>query len=1499
MDWLSALQAPTLTVLADNAANAANAQGELAGSADALSVVLSLIIGGAALVFALIFFVVFLAVRAENPLAPMFLVGSAVCGIVTLIAGAALVSTDEGLGGLFGMSELKIESLTKDAEFAFSALPDVGILLFLIVPLVLGYTIGMYVMEKRRVGWFHKTTLVMLRVSAIALLLLILFQPGLTMVRDNPRHSTVVVLVDTSESMNQTDLYVDHWYDPEVGPQRIVRSEFARGRLGRLMLEHLEIDAMSIMPRKADRLVTQQIRAQLPPRAGDSVGPLQQLEAGAREAVTAERWEAYVKARWTRHRENSVALLSDWVALLEPRNAGDVGAISSANKNLEKALTDPNELVRFWQFVDNLSPRVTVLPRLVRVLMNDTASLPEFIATAPSTVDGAARERRLTATDRAITTILGDQISAVSAFGRTPVPISGDNASDDNAASGNAATGNEDEPSLVESSAVYAARNTPYGPMDSFTMLLQWRRMLRLYRELRATNPELDLERVIVLGRVIASLTEVMPALEEARSTAELQRSIAAIEKELKDEDIDEMRRATLERQVTNLKTWVDERERAGKLFATLKAEFEAGLRAPTEKRGGSADSDAIADNRAGDRATDGDNAADDNSAADGDEEDETGFETDPLDLGRHLIACANGLRRIDIALEVLHPRTTLGQFIGLPKASATGTTGVAANDSANAGVGVAGGGTDVNVADTSNGATEGDAPLPLPEYVTVLATLQARDADKADHVNRVVCYAFHSKLESVELPLDAVDSLHATGARTAISGAIEDALERLAKQHVDAEHVGGIVVVSDGLTNTGALDVEAAADVQLDTVAIGSRETLRRLQLDTLSGPNIVTKGSNLQMTIKIRADREYQYPVDWTDGSRLGMGKDVRVLLYRVIDREDGEEGEMHLLDDFNLIDNTPRAPGAHGIPGPRKLDRAGPEGEDEYIVSLLPTADTQDLQLTLKPKKDERGRINHFKDWEQVSHFRVCINYGKYVDEDTFEDNYADIWVLFSNRRMRVLHIDSRFRYEFRYASLALKREPSLLYQAYVTTADRGWPQPISLTPDPGQGEFDAPPEGFDHLVAIPDKEPTSDTPSLDEFDVVILGDVAPSDDKFPAKWFETLKEWVEKDRGGLIIVAGETACPRLFTNSPLEHLLPVKLARRPPRLNLRTDVEKPYMLTPEGANEEVFRLDQGDSREQNIQRWSGQSFPRSGKLETGIHGFFWFAPYPEAKPGARVYVEAPPQFSWYDQAGDERSADLRTPDGGRFPLMASQNFGKGLVFYMASDDFWYIRGGNEPLYPPFWTRLVNWIGANRRLSDGEEAEIYTVNRNNPEFLLEDPIEIIARVPSKEDREKLGNDGSLYVDEENVPVLRAIIRSTTNPDLDPINIKMRDTTGRDAFKYIFVPPETGNYEVYIQGMPETRFEFLVKPPQPEREKLPSDYEYLQRIAHPRKGADTVTHFHLPPQIGRVRVEPLRLENERNPVFEPLWDAPFFFFLAMTLLGCEWIIRKRSKLL
>ena len=476
-----------------------------------------------------------------------------------------------------------------------------------------------------------------------------------------------------------------------------------------------------------------------------------------------------------------------------------------------------------------------------------------------------------------------------------------------------------------------------------------------------------------------------------------------------------------------------------------------------------------------------------------------------------------------------------------------------------------------------------------------------------------------------------------------------------------------------------------------------------------------------------------------------------------------------------------------------------------------------------------------------------FRVSI--PPLAGETLVDDNRVEFSVHVSPSRIRVLFVEGYPRWEYIYVkNLLLRADKNIDVQCYLLSATKDFPQEAS--------------PNLPSLTSVP----TTREALLENYDVVILGDVDPygvSPD--PARcedFLRALREFVEAG-GGLLFQAGESYNPRAFSNTPLEDVLPVQLD--PTRvLSFQGDTREEFraqLEDPENPHE-ILRL--APDAEVNRALWEN---------EDGLRGFYWYMPIQKVKPGAQVLLRHP--------------TDRNVQTGENYPLMVLGYFPAGRTLFLAVDSTyrWRFRYGDRYLNT-FWRNAIRWLALGR-LKSGDRR--YRIESSRSTYDLEDRIALELRVldedfrPSEAQSQKIqwsGPDGAvkeleLARERERAGVYRGGLE-----------------VDRPGVYRAWVEREVGGR---MQRVSATEFEVVL--PSRENQDPAPDPETLRAIAA-KTGGVFLDLGHASALAGQFPGG----EERREPIssrLEDAWDDWKTLALALGLLTAEWILRKRSELL
>jgi hypothetical protein len=273
------------------------------------------------------------------------------------------------------------------------------------------------------------------------------------------------------------------------------------------------------------------------------------------------------------------------------------------------------------------------------------------------------------------------------------------------------------------------------------------------------------------------------------------------------------------------------------------------------------------------------------------------------------------------------------------------------------------------------------------------------------------------------------------------------------------------------------------------------------------------------------------------------------------------------------------------------------------------------------------------------EGISKVKVVAEHGTGANKLTAE---LAMSVTVSERKLRVLMLDHRPRYEVRYLREAFRRDKTITLHSYLA-----------------EGRWRRWGDGPDALVG-PDRLPL--TPSdLRDYDVIIIGDIGP--DTLRDTDLTNIEAAVKRGASGLVWLPGENGAIAGFANGKLGALLPVELPEA-------TVISRGYL---DGAGHTAHRtraaellglLDAGDVDWERLPALLGAS------------------PVTRAKPAAEVLVE------------DQR----------QHPLVVSGVYGAGRALFIGVDDTWrWRRNVGDRYLHRFHSQLLRFVASGRRLGN----------------------------------------------------------------------------------------------------------------------------------------------------------------------------------------------------
>lgn len=597
-------------------------------------------------------------------------------------------------------------------------------------------------------------------------------------------------------------------------------------------------------------------------------------------------------------------------------------------------------------------------------------------------------------------------------------------------------------------------------------------------------------------------------------------------------------------------------------------------------------------------------------------------------------------------------------------------------------------------------------------------------------------------------------------------------------------EMVAGVVLFSDGRDNGGVLRPEEVArrlrkrEIPIHTVGVGNPEEPKDVRVFGLDIAEVVLKDDVV--------------PVDFNLISDGFEGRKVEVKLSL----RDTETG---------------------------RTDR----GTTEFIT-LVGNGEAQPVRLEFKPTREGR--------------FRVFVEVER-LDGEIFEDNNrAEALVTVLAQKIKVLYVDGPPRWEYRFLTWSLTRDPTMECEILLLSADPEW------IPESSPG------------IDRPRREFPRSKEELFDYHLVILGDIEPNQLATTQK--EWLVEFVDDMGGGVVFLAGPWYMPQKFRGDPLEKLLPIELADSEPSFYDQASSEFHVKLTPEGRDHPVMQLDPDPDR--NLRMWQ-----KGARSDLTLPGFYWYAKVKKLKRGGVAL------------AVHEDGGSIHGPR----PIFAYQYFGRGRTFISLVDSTWrWRRFRGKTIFYRFWGQVFRFASAGRLLG---KTQRFSISTDQQEYTLGSEIKVLARALDRNFKPTQDEERTLFLERVDPP-------SDERKELNAAQVPARP----EYYEMTVEAQELGEHRVWLEDREAevASASYRVVVPQLEYAEPRMDRPRLKQIAERSGGAyhEIYEAPGIPDRILPVE-RPILISSEQSS----LWDRWMWLVLAVALLTVEWIARKVWRLL
>jgi hypothetical protein len=450
---------------------------------------------------------------------------------------------------------------------------------------------------------------------------------------------------------------------------------------------------------------------------------------------------------------------------------------------------------------------------------------------------------------------------------------------------------------------------------------------------------------------------------------------------------------------------------------------------------------------------------------------------------------------------------------------------------------------------------------------------------------------------------------------------------------------------------------------------------------------------------------------------------------------------------------------------------------------------------------------------------------------------------------SKLIKVLFVEGHARYEYRFVKALLERE----------SAQHPRNKTIDLRVLLLDADFDYPRLDKSALAEFPGKA------ELNQFDVLIFGDVDPADPKL-AKHLPNVADFVRERGGGFLMIAGNYYSPQAFKDSPLRDILPIEVAG-PERDEGEYVVPFQPKLTGTGRFHPIFRFSSDEA--DNTAIWDH------------LAKIYWWSECYRAKPGAEVLAVHPHR----EAVTGNRAAGADD----KHPLMVQQFVGAGRSMFFGIDETWRWRYREDELrFNQFWIQTVRYL-SRARLGRVD----LRLDRQTP-YRRGEPIMATARFP---------DDAAPPSPETEVKVLveRSLARPDGPPEIEGQTLALSRVEGsRGTYQGVLTRTPEGEYRFWLSAPavsgPRPHAEGRVLPPPGEMDRLRMNQQDMERAAQESRGhfytlVDADNLFHDLPSGSRVA-----LRTSQPPWL--LWNHTAMFLFALLVLTAEWVLRKRKHL-
>jgi hypothetical protein len=722
------------------------------------------------------------------------------------------------------------------------------------------------------------------------------------------------------------------------------------------------------------------------------------------------------------------------------------------------------------------------------------------------------------------------------------------------------------------------------------------------------------------------------------------------------------------------------------------------------------------------------------------------------------------------------------------------------------------------------------------------------------------------AEVDPVARIAEQVRGLGFEGGRTRLGAVLRNAANEFARRQ--DQHLAGVVLLSDGRDTS-----EGEPPVQVLTALGPLREDLRVTAVglgNPASGRNLWVERVRARDVVLVRDQVSFETALRHTGFDGRGPVR-VALEIVKVADA-DGQpiEPRPHPLE---------RDEGRLAV---ARVDRLPPEAgkTPEEVRLMAPFNEAGTFRVTVRAQfEDEQDAREDAVPEDDASHHEIRV-----VDQ-----------------RIKVLYVDFEPRYDWRFLSNFLTREPGAEVTGRVAEARSRYDVQCLL--QRASPLFEQP--------HSPGTKPLRKFPTtrreIFEYDVIILGDVdwtlfADGGEKESREVLQVLADFVEQG-GGLALQAGvDLRMPLGFLDTPLAPLLPVNAREGQGgdrHASDATDHAFRLELTEAGAHHPIFSVVPSPRRDGGM-----ATVPEIAAIWRGdddlSREWRWWWLYraqdglrPNAVDLARVH------------RGDLDAPGFLDRRGQPLPVFATMRYGNGWVFWSSLDTISRIRRERrDEIYGAFWEQVIRFLATYRLLGGNKRYKILT---DKDEYFVGETatVTITALDETYEPLDAPWLDGLNLEQPDEAGGTQSVL---LEGDARPVSLKEEGQPG--TYRLDLPLRRKGLVRLWIDDRgvssgrarnerAEKRFEVAFR----AREdvlKVP-DHETLReivRLTNPgTHKAEVVGLEDLAEAVRGIESRPREKVLRRDERSQ--WDRSWVLLAIVALLTIEWLLRKRWQML